>query len=57
MVSLEKFYEHMKVIFDKKEFESRVQPLLDDVITRLPDEPQFQIKGDIFFASKSMCAD
>jgi len=53
MVSLEKFYEHMKVRFAIEEFEPKVRPLLDDVIIRLPDEPQFQTKGDIFFASKS----
>ncbi len=53
MVSLEKFYENVKVGFDKEEFKPKVRPLLDDVIMRLPDELQFQTEGEIFFASKS----
>ena len=52
MVSLEKFYENKKVGFDNKEFEKRLRPLLEDVIIRLPEEPQFQIPCVIGFGQR-----
>ena len=53
MASLEKFYENVKVRFDNEELKDKFQPLLDDVIRRLPDEPQFQQIDEIFFAPRS----
>jgi len=52
MVSLEKFYEHVIKKFVNKEFEKILRPLLEDVIIRLPDEPQFQFAGMICFGDR-----
>lgn len=53
MVSLEKFYENVKVRFDNEELQDKFKPLLDDVILRLSDEPQFVKIDEIYFAPRS----
>ena len=49
-MKLENFYARVKVGIADKELKHRLQSLLDDVVSRLPDEKQFQIRGIIGFA-------
>ena len=53
MVSLEKFYENVEERFHNEVIKEKFKPLLDDVIGRLPDEPQFLKIDEIYFAPKS----
>jgi len=49
-MKIENFYECVKVGIADKELKDRIQPLLDDVISRLPDEIPFQIRGIMGFS-------
>lgn len=53
MVSLEKFYENMKVRYHNEQVQEKFKPLMDDVIRRLPDKPPFEQIDEIFFAPRS----
>jgi len=53
MVSKSSFYDYVKVHLDKDQsLGKRIQSLLDNIVERLPDEEQFQIKGVIGFNSR-----
>ena len=53
MVELETFYQNVHVFIDRSHpLGQRLTPLLEDVIQRLPDEEQFQIKGQIAFRTR-----
>ena len=49
-MKLENFYARVKVGIADKEVKDRLQSLLDDLVSRLPDEKQFQTRGIIGFA-------
>ena len=53
MVSLEKFYENVNIAPENDELTIILKPLYDDVVTRIPPEPQFQTKGMIMFGSRN----
>lgn len=55
MVDLNSFYRHVNVDNRRHLFVDRVQPLLDEIIRRLPDEPQFlNVQGNIFIGTRDM---
>jgi len=54
LVELEKFYTNVKVTNDySRPLGQRLKALLENVIQRLPNEEQFQMKGMIFFNTRS----
>lgn len=54
MVLLEKFYSFTEVFFEDESLKGRFQPLLDDVIKRLPDKPPFPVIGVFLIASRPL---
>ena len=53
MVSLKNFYENVKVRYHNEEVQEKFKPLIDDVISRLPDKPPFLQIDEIYFAPRS----
>ena len=49
-MKLENFYARVKVGIADKDLKDRLQSCLDDVVSRLPEEKPFQIRGIIGFA-------
>ena len=54
MVSLETFYENVRVVTDNTESSIKVKKQLDKVVTRLGDEKQFDMVGSIYIGQRDL---